>query len=296
MSGFSVIDLSRLPVPAVVETLDFEVILAEMTASLAILAPEIAPALALESEPVVKLLEVCAYREVLLRARINDAAKAVLLPTATGADLDNLGALFGVERLIITTADPEADPPVAEQREGDTDFRTRIQLALEGYSVAGPRGAYIYHAMRDARVKDVAVASPNPGEVQVTLLTRIGTGLATAEVTSAVSDILTAEDVRPLCDTVTVQSATILTYAVTAQLVLLDGVDQALVLATAQAEVATYVADSHRLGRAMRLSGLYAALHQPGVAQVILASPAADIVPAATGAAYCTGIAVTVAA
>jgi hypothetical protein len=61
--------VSLLPVPDVVETLDYEVILAAMKADLAARAPELAAVLALESEPVVKLLEVCAYRELLLRAR-----------------------------------------------------------------------------------------------------------------------------------------------------------------------------------------------------------------------------------
>lgn len=43
-------------------------------------------------------MEVCAYRELLLRQRINQAAKSNLLAFATGTDLDNLGALYDVER------------------------------------------------------------------------------------------------------------------------------------------------------------------------------------------------------
>lgn len=53
------IDLSQLPAPDVVETLDFETILAERKATFVSLYPEdqqdaIARTLALESEPVVK--------------------------------------------------------------------------------------------------------------------------------------------------------------------------------------------------------------------------------------------------
>ncbi|EMA1803187.1 baseplate assembly protein, partial [Cronobacter turicensis] len=61
------IDLSQLPAPDVVEELDFEAILAERKATLISLYPEeeqdaIARTLALESEPVVKLLQENAYR------------------------------------------------------------------------------------------------------------------------------------------------------------------------------------------------------------------------------------------
>jgi phage-related baseplate assembly protein len=82
-----VIDLSQLPAPEVVEPLDFEVIYQDLLATFRALMGEgwTAP---LESDPVVKLLELAAYREVQLRARINDAARAVLLAYAVGADLE----------------------------------------------------------------------------------------------------------------------------------------------------------------------------------------------------------------
>lgn len=54
------IDLSQLPAPDVVETLDYEVLLAEQKATLISLYPEeqqAAIALTLESEPVVKVLQ-----------------------------------------------------------------------------------------------------------------------------------------------------------------------------------------------------------------------------------------------
>lgn len=58
----AVIDLSQLPAPDVVETLDFEAILAERKATLISLYPEdeqdaIAVTLTLESDPLVKYLK-----------------------------------------------------------------------------------------------------------------------------------------------------------------------------------------------------------------------------------------------
>lgn len=295
MSSYSTLDLSQLPAPAMLEAIDYETILAQMVSSLIALAPELAPALSVESEPLLKVLQVCAYREVLIRARANDAGRAVMLAYAVGSDLDNLAALFGVPRLTIDAGDPQALPPIPPVMESDTDFRRRVQLSLEGFSTAGPRLAYEFHARADARVKDVSVISPAPGDVLVTVLARAGDGAAGTELVDAVSDLLNAENVRPLCDNVIVQSAIVLTYVITAQIAVDEGPDPAVVLADARARLDNYVAATHALGRAVRLSGIYAALHTAGVAQVTLTSPAADIVPTTAQAAWCSAQTVTVA-
>ncbi len=296
MSGFTAIDLGGLPVPDITETLDFEAVLAALKSSLLGFAPDLADVLALESEPLVKFLEVVAYREVLVRARVNDAARAVLLPTATGADLDNLAAFFAVLRLVKVPADPLAVPPVAAVMEADADFRARVSLALEGFSTAGPRGAYLFHALSaDGRVKDAGVVSPTPGEVRVTVLSTVSDGAPALDVISAVSEALNAEDVRPLCDTVNVQAATIVPYVVTASLSFFDGPDSARVRAQAEQAVTAYVASAHRVGRPVRVGAILAALYQQGVSNVVLTAPVADVVPTEFQAAFCTAVTVTVA-
>jgi phage-related baseplate assembly protein len=55
-----------------------------------------------------------------------------------------------------------------------------------------------------------------------------------------------------------------------------------------------YVSAQHRLGRDITLSGVYAALPQPGVQNVDLASPVADLTVTDAGAAYCTSVSVSV--
>ena len=89
MSSFTAIDLSNIPAPEVVETLDFSAILAAMVADLQARDPAFTALV--ESDPAWKILEVAAYRELLLRQRINDASRAVMLAFATGADLEHLG-------------------------------------------------------------------------------------------------------------------------------------------------------------------------------------------------------------
>ena len=98
-TNFVAIDLSQLPPPHAVEQLDYEQILAERKAYAISLWPEdqqaeIAARLALESEPLTKLLEENAYREMLWRQRVNEAALANMLASAQGADLDQLAEVF----------------------------------------------------------------------------------------------------------------------------------------------------------------------------------------------------------
>lgn len=292
MSQFTAINLAQVAPPDVIEPLDFEQILSEMLTELAERAPELDAQV--ESEPFVKLLQVCAYRELQLRARINDAARAVMLPYSTGTDLDNLGALFGVERLLLSPAVPTAVPPIPAVYESDSDFRYRIQLSLEGLSTAGPEGAYIFHALSaDGQVLDASATSPAPGEVLITVLSRVGSGTASSALRATVAAALTDEAVRPLTDYVQVQSATIVPYQVAATLYFYAGPDRTVVLANAQAAIEAYTEGQHRLGRDVTLSGIYAALHQSGVQRVELASPAANLIINRQSAAYCTAINLT---
>lgn len=287
MSVFTSIDLSNIPAPDVVEALSFETIFAEMLADLQ--GRDTAFDALVESDPAFKILEVAAYRELLIRQRINDAARAVMLAYAGGADLENLAALFGVVRLVIDPGDPDALPPVPPTYETDTELRRRTQLVLEGFSTAGPEGAYIFHSLRVPAVKDAAVSSPVPGDVVVTLLGREGDGTPDAETIAAVEAILQDEDVRPLTDNVTVQAATIVNYAVEAELVVFAGPDHAVVLDAAQAAIEAYVAQQG-IGRDITLSGIYAALHQSGVERVNLTLPVANITIDDDEAGFCTAI------
>lgn len=286
------IDLSQLPVPNVVEAIDYEEILAALLADLAERYPEFdVPA---ESDPVYKILEVAAYREMLVRQRINEAAQAVMLAYATHEDLDQLGALFNVPRLLIAPGDPNAIPPQPAEYEKDADFRRRILLSLQGLSTAGPEGAYIYHALSAAGgVLDASATSPQPGEVVVTVLAREGNGSASSSLLTAVEQAVNAEHVRPLTDYVIVQSAQILPYAITATLYFYPGPDSQVVLAEAQQMAQRYANEQHRLGKDITLSGLYAALHRPGVQRVELASPTATLTVNRQQAAYCTHIHLT---
>jgi len=287
--GFSAIDLSQLPAPDAVQAVDYETTLAAMLADLRARAPEFDALV--ESDPAFKLMEAAAYFKVLTLQRVNDAARAVMPAYSMAADLDQIAARYGVVRLVIDAGDPAALPPIAPTLETDEDLRRRMLLSFEGLSTAGPVGSYIFHALgADADVADASVQSPAPGEVLVTVLSRTGDGTATPAVIAAVLSVLNADEVRPLCDQVSVQAAEIITYAVSATLTVYPGPDSAVVREAAEVAVRAYVDAQHRLGRDVTLSGLYAALHQPGVQKVTLTEPAADLPLNDGQAAYCTGL------
>jgi len=280
MFPFTAIDLSQLPPPEVIEPLDYEAIRAALIADYQARYPAFTAAL--ESEPVVKLLEVAAYRETILRGRINDAARAVLLPFATGADIDSLAAFWSQTR---------------QPNETDAAFRERIHLSLEALSNAGTRGAYTWHARNVPGVRAVNVHSPVPGRVVVVPLgSAAADGTPSPELLAAVLAAVSADDVRALCDDVRVVAPTITPYTVAAELTLQDCTGAEPVLAAAAAAVAAHVAELHAPGEPVRLSGLLAALHRPGVRAVALTSPAADLPAHPETAYHCASIAITQAA
>lgn len=288
------IDLSQLPSPDVVETIDYETLLAERKARLVSLYPvdeqaEVAATLELESEPMAISLQENAYREMVVRQRANDAARAVMLAYAMDGDLDQLAAFFDIRRLTLTPADPANG--VAAVMESNTDLRKRTQLAPQGFSVAGPEGAYISHALNtDGRVLDASAISPAPCEVLVTILSREGDGTAPQDLIDAVTANLQADDIRPLTDKVTVQGASISRYAVSADLVFFSGPDRSVALAEARRRMAVYTVEMHKLGMEITLDGIYGAARAAGVQKVNLKSPLASIPASKTQAPYCTFI------
>jgi len=276
------IDLSQLPAPTVVELLDFETIRADLIAFLQSLLPSFDATV--ESDPAVKLLEVFAYRELLLRQSFNERARQVMLAYATGSNLDNLAALLGVMR---------------SAGQSDADLRALCQLAPDAFSVAGPETAYKFHALTAApSLSDASATSPAPGQVLVSLLSAPesssgGDGTASPAQIAAVEIAL--DGTRPLTDQVIVQSGEIIPFSITATLTLFDGPDAATVLAAAQANAAAFVANARRLGRDINRANILAAICVAGVSNVDLASPPADLAIDKTQAGHCTGIALTLA-
>lgn len=290
--NFQPIDLSMLPPPSVVEVLDYETILNERRTLLIGLWPtneqaEIAERLILDSDPLHKLLQENVYREIVWRQRVNEAAAATLLAHSHASDLENVAAGTNTKRLVITPASKET-PAVFED---DEDLRIRAQMAWEGLSTAGPTNAYIFHALSaDGRVVDAECVSPSPAVVDVIIQSREGTGAADTELIGVVQRYLSDDDRRPVADRLTVLSAEVIEYSITAQLHLSSvGAEQEPILHSARAALERFAHQKRRLAVEISTSAIYAALHVEGVAKVVLVGWT-DIAPTKYQSTYCTDI------
>ncbi|TGB68940.1 baseplate assembly protein [Escherichia sp. E4930] len=294
--SYDVINLSDLPVPDAIVVPDAAVIFGAWLARLRELDPEFDALV--ESDPAYKQGEVTAFQLTLAFQRVNDAVRAVFLASAQNADLDQIGAAFNVGRMVIVPANPDAVPPTDAVMEEDDAFRERIQLSWSQLNTAGARNAYRFHARSaDEDVLDADAYGPEEhgraGEVDVYVLSREGNGTASEALLDAVSARLNADEIRPLTDFVTVKSAIINDYTVTAELEIPDGPDAGEVLENAKNTLMSYTRLANRINGMVPLSAIYAALQQTGVARVILSSPRADIEPATGTAPRCAAVNVT---
>ncbi|MCH7306611.1 baseplate J/gp47 family protein [Acinetobacter sp. NIPH 1852] len=287
------IDLSALPFPNVLETLDYETELEACKADLISRDPDLAPVLNYESEPLVKLLQTFAYRQFLKTGQINEKAKALMLAYAKGSDLDHLAANRGIYRKTIIEADPTTAPPTEAVMELDEDLRRRVHLEPESMS-AGSEGCYQFWGLSaHGHVKDIAVTTPNSGFVDIWVQSHIDE-VAVQTLLDIVDHTLTPSTRRPLTDKVTVKAATPIEWNLNTSLVLFPGPDAEVVKEAAETALAEYIKITNSLGYDVTRSGLFRALHQGGVQNVIILEPLNDIVIQKNNYAKNVGINITI--
>ncbi|MDE5059983.1 baseplate J/gp47 family protein [Wolbachia endosymbiont of Drosophila aff. chauvacae BK-2020] len=241
----------------IIEPLNFEEIFSRMKEEL-ISRDESFTAL-VESDSAMKVLEVAAWRELLLRQRINEAVKSNLLKFATGEDLDNLAEFYGVER---------------QKEEDDERFRKIIKAKIIGWSTGGSKEHYRYHALSaDSRVKDALVEPPIPGKVQVSILS---TELSTLqeELLEIVKNQLNREDVRILTDTVEVVSCNMIEIDIHSKI----SIKRPDIIETVKKKFIEKFGTTKRLGWKVTRSWIIANLFMEGVENVELIEPREDIV------------------
>lgn len=303
MSVYNAINLSGLPLPNVVEPIDFETELARLRAELSVKFADDHPvqaALQLESEPLNKILEVLAYRYTLKIAEINRKARSLMLAFATGGDLDHIGVTYyRLQRKLLQAADQSAIPPKPAVYETDDDYRYRLTLSIEAMTAAGSAGSYEFHALSASpEVHSVTVHSPAPTEVDVYLAGQItGDVLNQASQPVGVSDqavmdvrnVLTADDVRPLTDLVRVQSAIAHDYRIDAVVYVQNGISPQLILNNALTQLRQYLTDNFKPNNRIATSRIIGALDVQGVSRIDLQQPATDVMVAIGEVARCIG-------
>jgi phage-related baseplate assembly protein len=263
----------------------------------------------LETDSAVILTQAGVDRDMLRRRAVDDAIRASYLGSTWGAWLDSRAADYGVLRRIVIPADPGASPPVVEVLEDDDSLRRRARLSWEALSVAGPPGAYVFHAL-DAHVDtlDAVVYGPEsgyvvPGEVLVVVQSRVGNGVPTpammdviaarldayqvtyGDSTSVVRLVRDEQSVRPLGAKVLLTAVQPVTFNVVATIYIRPGPDAEVVRLAALAKLEAFLEKRKRIGASLPVTAIEAALYMVGedglpvAEEVIVTEPAQDIIP-----------------
>jgi phage-related baseplate assembly protein len=275
------IDFARLPPPAVIEEIDFESMLARYQADVVSKNPKLASAVKLEQSPTNVILEAEAFGEMLVRARVNAAARAVMLAFSKGSDLDNLAAFFGVERATDET---------------DDSLRRRAQLAPEAFTTAGSEGGYIFQALTadPVNIRDATAVKMNDrGGVKIAVM---GSGIdpvPTQDILYKVTSRLNSKGIKPLTDVISVVPVKVLRTKIVANIALYPGPDASLVMSDIGKALQKVRANVSLIGRDLTRSAIISALNQEGVQSVDLISPAYNIVVGTDQCAIIESAAVT---
>lgn len=264
--------LAGLARPRVIDELDYEAILDARRARLVerMRAHDIDYSVEmLESDTAIAEIEEATYREMTLRARGNDIARARYRLFATDADLDHLAEYYGVIRM---------------DGEDDERLNMRITLAQQGGSVAGPEAYFKRLAMgasirvADAKVWREAVLPI----VHVSVLSTDNNGVADTTLLGLVRQAVASDAARPIsAGTIVVEAGVKRLVAVAASVTLLTGTAETL-LDTLAARLPAAWAAVAAGGRDLTRDWIKAQLVVPGVYGAILTSPAADEIAGAT--------------
>lgn len=163
--------------------------------------------------------------------------------------------------------------------EDDDSLRERIRLAPESFSVAGPSGAYEYWAKTASNsISDVTIIAPSdePGYVYIYVLMEDGE-LPTDDILELVEETLDSEKLRPITDTVVVQSPEAVSYDIdlTYYVAESDSTSATAIQTAVEAAVEEYVLwQKSKIGRDLLPSKLIQLVMAAGALRVEVTSPA----------------------
>lgn len=300
----STIDFTQLPIPTLIQELDFESLFNDRKEKfISLYEPSEQEAwrntLNRESDPVVKILQENAYLELLYTHKCNTDARSLLLAYAAGPDLDHLALTeYGLVRLIITAADNSVVPPLPAIYESDDRLKERCLLQFDGMNTAGSSNAYKFFTLSaDGRVDGVKVYShiDQPYLLDI-IISQVDSqnGEASQELINIVQAALDPEHVRPVCDRPIVKSSLASPYSINARLFVGKNAEDSLLLEAANIRIQSYIEKSRKNGQSIRLSALYAALHVEGIHRVVIDSPKTDIEIDIYHHPHCTATSITI--
>lgn len=267
------IDLTSLPMPQVIGELSYDAVLSRQNArfqaewdTLRETYPDLPPydVSMLETDPAVIVNQSESYREMLLLARINEAARARLLAFAFGSDLDQLAIFYDVVRMT-----------------GETDGRlkTRVILAIQGRSTGGPKERYKSIVMSaDIRVESVEIYRVGRSPlINVAVYSTEPNGVASADLVSVVTAALTDENVQLANDEFVVASAVRSIVDLAFDIWLLPDADDATVTRAVTALQDAWAVEQ-TLGRDLVREWWTSRLMIAGVHKITATSPETDVI------------------
>lgn len=267
--GITLAAIEALPAPEIIEALDYEAILTDLIAAAHARFDDAGVPYTvggLETDPVVIALQVAAFREMTLRARANDVARANLQAFARVSDLDHLASLYDVLRM------PD---------ETDDALRGRLAVAISGRSAGGPQERYRAVARgADVRVAETAIYQVDGGpQLELAVLATDNNGVPDQPLLDAVEAAVTAPGVLLVNDTIRVVSAVKTFVDVTVDAWMLP-TGNAAVLTGLGAQLQAAWETEGGIGRDLNPSWINGRLFVGGVARLTITSPAAPIVAA----------------
>lgn len=269
-------NLEQLPQPSLFYEPNFEAELKALQDQFIALDPSY-ETLLLESDPVNKLLQTFAYRTTLLKNEVNEKLKQCMLAFATGSNLDHIAA---------------NSVTVRHEGESDESLRYRASIAPEGFTSAGPKGAYEYHALsasKEVMHATVLAHTPKAGYVTVVLLSNSDDGEASESLRDHVQNYLSQEERIPLLDRVHVEPARFLDVAIKLRITYQAGANieetnqRILAALEYMSELNVYEKKAKNLFKPKEMltrNQIHKAARVYGVQNVEVISPATDIQPA----------------
>lgn len=186
--------------------------------------------------------------------------------------------------------------------ETDEELRERIYLAPSRFSVAGPKGAYLYWAKSaHPLIVDVAVTIGHhdndveiPGQVDIFPLLLDNAPL-NDDIKDAIFAICNDEKIRPLTDTVVIKEPTQQDYEIVVNVTPLQDADVPTLTAAVTAAMEAYRdARKNKLGIDVVLTQLIRAAQVDGVYEVDFAQPTGNVEVGESGFTNCTDITVNI--
>lgn len=178
--------------------------------------------------------------------------------------------------------------------EDDDSLTERAYLAPSRFSCAGPREAYEYH-VREWRsdVTDVQITSPEPCVIAIYFVME-GGRLPNATEREELTEYISGENLRPLCDKVVCVEPEEVPYNIAFTYWIGDGDQRSAgtIQEKVTAAVQSYQSWQRHLGRDINPTELIAKIREAGAKRVKLTAPA-DIVIGKTQLPKCTGQTVT---